>query len=421
MPEKERFFVPSRSYDFQMKIKDLDYTNDLISVKILSSLSTAYQVVMLRLLVDPTDLILKEVFGTDPIKLNIRLLGQTEVSSEEVNFDLMLLKTDFKLTETVQSTSQAQKDRSPVTITTVCSSPFKTMTTLVNDVYTETTVRDVVESLASKIGATLEFDSDKENTENIDQICIPPTTFYKIIKEADYNSPDAFDGFIDKNFGYFEGVPGIFCQHDNTVYIKNLTAKMTKNQTFTIYHLASDADNKEIIEKSIDGENFYTYDAVDNSFSGNARYAALAPTLKYNVNPKDKLYNTITQNLDEVCSKFGLIHQNKTIQTDPTISESTRISYDNSGTGLDSSELLYNSRVARSVADLATLSVGLEKNLPILRLMDVGESVKFNTGISEFVDLSGKYILWSSELNFVKSGDWSSVARINLVRTNKKI
>jgi len=423
MPETKRFYSPTRSYDFEMKIKDLDFSNDLTSVKILSSLSTAYQVVLLELLVDPSDLILNDIFGSDPINLHIHLLGQQAFPGglEEVDLELMYLNSEFKLIEEVRVPTGFQKDRSPVTIATVCRQPFKTMNTLVNGVYIGTTIRQIVTDLASKAQATLEYDSDDENTETISQVCIPPTTFYKIIKENDTGSDDPFDGFLDKGFGLFGGVPGVFCQHDNKVYIKNLTAKMKKNQTFTVHQLVSNSDNREIIEASTDGKTFYTYNLINTDYSGNAKFAVLAPTLRYVINPKDSLYDTIELDLEDVCSTYGLICKNKTIQVDPNISKTSRISYDNSGTGFEKSEILYDAKVARTVADLSTISMDLEWNLPVLNLMNVGEAVKFSTKIIPYIDLTGQYILWSSELNFTKAGGWESVARINLVRTNKKI
>ena len=423
MAETKRFYSPTRSYNIEMKIRDIDFSNDLISVKILSSLSTAYQVVLLELLVDPSDLILNDIFGSDPINLHVHLLGQQPFPSglEEVNLELMYLNSDFKLIEEVMSPDGLQKDRSPVTIATVCRQPFKTMNTLVNGVYNNVTVRQILTDLASKVQATLEYDSNNENTEVINQVCIPPTTFYKIIKEGDSQSDDAFDGYLDRNFGLFGGVPGVFCQYDNKVYIKNLTTKMKKNQTFTVHQLVSNNDNKDIIEKSTDGKTFYTYNLINTDYSGNAKFAVLAPTLRYVINPRDKLYSVIELDLENVCSLYGLICQNKAIQADSNISKTSRISYNNSETGFEMSEILYDARVARTVSDLSTISMDLEWNLPVLSLMNVGEPVKFSTKIIPYIDLTGQYILWSSELSFTKSGDWQSVAKINLVRTNKKI
>lgn len=431
----ERYYVPTRGYDIQMTIKDLDFTNDLRSVRIISSLNTAYQVVLLELLVDPSDLILQDIFGEDPIKLNVRYLGQPETPPmEQVDLELMYAKADSKIVQKQEDPGAVlQKDRTPFIIPTVCRKPFKTMSTIVNEVYTGMTMRQILEDLARKVKVNLEYDSDGENKEVIDQVCIPPTTFYKIIKEESNVGPDEFDGYLDKRFGLFEGVPGIFCQHDNKVYIKNLTKKLNKNQTFTVYQLSTGGGDREttnkstsgrnekIIDKSNDGKNFYTYTEIDNDFSANAKFAIMAPTLRYVIKPSNRLYYVIEQDLKDVCTNYGLIYQNKTIQVDPGISKETRVRYYNDDTGYNLSSTQFDSRVARIMSNLATVSIDLERNLPILNLMNVGEPVKFNTSIADYVDLSGKYILWSSELFFNKSGEWQSVARINLIRTNKKI
>jgi len=420
----ERYYVPTRGYDIQMTIKNLDFTNDLRSVRIVSSLSTAYQVVLLELLADPSDFILQDIFGTDPIKLNVRYLGQPGAPPmEQVDLELMYAKADSKIVQKQETPETVlQKERTPFIIPTVCRKPFKTMSTIVNEVYTGVTLRQILEDLAGKVNVSLEYDSDGENKQLIDQVCIPPTTFYKIIKEESNVGPDEFDGYLDKRFGLFEGVPGVFCQHDNKLYIKNLTKKLNKNQTFTVYQLSAGGErNEKIIDKSIDGKNFYTYTEIDNDFSANAKFAIMAPTLRYVIKPSNKLYYIIEQDLKTICANYGLIYKNKTIQVDPDISTETRVRYYNDDTGYSLSSTQFDSRVARIMSDLATVSIDLERNLPILNLMNVGEPVKFDTRAADYVDLSGKYILWSSELVFNKSGEWQSVARINLIRTNKKI
>jgi hypothetical protein len=53
--------------------------------------------------------------------------------------------------------------------------------------------------------------------------------------------------------------------------------------------------------------------------------------------------------------------------------------------------------------------------------MDVGECVKLNTQTVETKDFEGKYILWSSSIDFARIVEWASVAMINLIRTNKYI
>ena len=418
MPAKERSLVSSRSYDIQLKIKDLDYTDNLDAVEIISSLSTGYQIIKLSLLVATKDVIIEDIFGKEPLKLKIRLLEQDKLPHEEIDMRLMYIKSDSKITQEDEMTTEKQSDRAPLVISTVCVKPFETLNTLVNKVYVDSTIRQMVEGLASEVGATLTYDSDGENTENIDQVCIPPTTFYKIIKEYNNANNDPFDGFIDQRFGLHEGVSAVFCQFDNKVYIKNLTAKMNKNQTFTVTQLATGTNNEKITEKVMDGKNFYVYDTIDSDYSGNAKFSVIAPNIKHIVKPKDMLFDTISQDLQSVCDKYSLVYKNNNMNINPSIS---RTKYMTEDTGYEKSENLFNARLGRSVSDASTISINLERNLKLLTLMNVGECVKFKPKTLEFTPLGGKYILWSSSINFVNTGDWESTARINLMRTNKKV
>ena len=296
---------------------------------------------------------------------------------------------------------------------------------MVNDVFIGANLRSIITSLVSDANSTVEYDSDGENTTPIDQVCIPPTTLYKIIKEHDRMSNDIFDGFLDQRFGLFNGTPGVFCQYDNKIYIKNLTAKMSKNQTFTMYHLASDVDKPtlERIYSEVNDLNtsYYTYDFIDTDYSGNARFATIASNLNHIVKPRNTLYSIITQDLKNVGTNYSLTYKTNTIPRFPIDSNVERTRYFNQDTGYETESILFNSRFGRSLADLSALSLNLERNLPVLPLINVGECVKYKPLTLEYQDLEGKYILWSSTITFGRMGtDWQTTCRVNLVRTNKK-
>jgi len=419
MARTERFFTPSQNYDIQLKIKDLDYTENLTAVRIFSSLSTAYQSVIIDMLIDPNDIILEDSITTYPFKLSIRLLNQDGgPPAEQVDFELMHVKNDFVFNEKSALSTSKEQHNAPISIVTVCRKPYNTMNTIINGVFLGSTIEDILGRISKSLKTDIIYDADGKNKEVIDQVCIPPTTTYKIIKESNIESADQFDGFLDQRFGLHEGVSGVFCQFDNKIYIKNLSAKMTKDQTFTVYQLVSDADNNEIIEKSFDGKNFYTFDTISSDYSGNAKFAVLGKNINIVVKPKDVLYYIINQDLEIVGSKYGIIDKNSKIYIDSNV-DRTKFYYD---TGYEKSTKPFDSGFGRAVADLATISINLERNLPILNLMNVGEAVKFVTNTIEYIDISGKYILWSSDLQFVnKTSSWETTARINLCRTNKKI
>lgn len=426
MPEKttETVYTPNQLYNIKIMIKDLDYTNDTIAVTLTSSLSTAYQVVELTFLLDPNDVIIEDIFGGDPIKITITLLREQIYPGPSIEFELLCLSSDFTLESKDQMSSLSQKDRMQFSITTIARHSFKTMASLVNDVFIGTDLNSIISSLASDIGTTVDYDTNGQNTTSIDQVCIPPMSFYKIIKEYNKNDPDIFDGFLDQRFGLFKGTPGIFCQYDNKVYIKNLTSKISKDQTFTVYQL-SGGDDSKLIQKIYDdsnntGKTFYTYDTIETSYAANSRFADTGTTINNIVRPAKSITEIIELDLQTVAQESSLFYsqKNKSLFIDSIIN---RTRYYNEDTGYNKETTLFDSRFGRSVSDLSSISLNLERNLPVLTLIDVGECVKFKPTTIEYQDFEGKYILWSSVIRFVKQGPmWASTAQINLNRTNKK-
>lgn len=428
MPDKpeDLTYVPTRLYDLRVRIKDLDYTQDLISVNVSSSLSTAYQAVDLAFFLDPNDIIIQELYGGDPIKLSIFLLREEKgadkggVPGPELEMELMYVNHSFPIVEKDQFSQFTQKDRVHYTVTAVTRQPYKIMTSLVNKVFLGTTLNDVIQSIGKDAGAkSIQYDSDGQNKNQIDQVVIPPTTFYQVIKEFGRTSNFLYDGYLDGRFGLFNGVPGIFCQYDGKLYIKNLTANMKKKEAFTVYQLSQITDKKEsdrIMDAVVTGDVFYTYDTINSDYSASPKFSVLGSTLNEIVKPKNTLTATISQTLQGYATDHSLIYQNPNLFLDPILD---RTKYYTEDTGNEINTTQYNSRYSRVMADTATLSINLERDMPLLQLIQVGESVNFKPLSVEYQELSGKYILWSSSLIFQRSANWESAATINLIRTNR--
>jgi len=429
MPEKptEKQYVANQLYVLKVQIKDLDYTNDVIDITMTSSLSTAYQVLDITFLLDPTDVILKDIFGGEPIKLTITLTREEGFPGPSIEMELMYLTSNITLMTMDNLISTTQKVRTPFQITTIVRKPFQTMASLVNDVFIGENLNSVISSLVSDTGATVEYDTFGQNTTVIDQVCVPPMSLYKIIKEYNKNGGDIFDGYLDQRFGLFSGTPGVFCQYDNKIYIKNLTSKMGMNQAFTVYQLSSSSGKSKLAQKIYDdadnlGNVFYTYDSVSTSYSGNARFADTGSYIHQLVRPKDTISSMLVFDLDSIAKENSLYFSNKIKNKNLFIDKmANRTIYYNEDTGYETDLTQFKSRYGRSVSDLSSISLNIERNLPVLNLINVGECVKFKPSTIEYQDFEGKYILWSSILHFEREGtQWATTAQINLNRTNKK-
>ena len=419
MPDRERQFIPENTFDINVKIKELNYTNDLANIRIISSILSPYQIVELNLLLDSNDIILENLYGQDPIKVNVRIKGSGGDLLEQTDLDLMMLDSGYELTNKAQISDGKQEDKQPFYIRTICRQPFETMTTMVNEIYEEITIRDILKDLVqNKTGATLQFDSKGENTNTITQAIIPPSTLYKIIKEN--SNEDDLEGFIDKQFGYFEGVPLVFCRYDNTVQIKNLSHKINSGGGIIVHHLASERDNKDIINESINGSTFYTYSPISINYSGNKKVARLANEVHYIVKPSDTLYEDISFNMVDIARNYSLSPKEKKPEIIKSVSN--RKKYNVGSCGDEENKTFAISNLSRMLADLTAIEIGLEGVFQIKNIIEIGEPVKLKTQTVEYSELSGNYILSSSIIDLNRGDEntgtqWNTVARLRLIRT----
>jgi hypothetical protein len=413
--DKSRYWTPSRTYEFALKIGKKDITPDLYKLTILTSIDVPYQTFVLELFLDPADFLLEEIYGQTPLKLSSKLFATSERTPlEQIDFDLMFLTEDIPIETQMQSSQEGihgeQKDRIPITITAVARKPYITMNTFVNGVFNGSTINSAISQLVSNTNASLKYDTNGRNSLKIDQILVPPATLYKNLM------------YLNRTFGIFDGVPAFFCLYDDTIYIKNLTRKMKESNLFTIYQLALDANNDEIYKKANDGKTFYTVDKVFTDYKGNAAFASIGPRMRHRVKPSDRLYYDIDISLDGFTKNYGLISkQNRIFYDTEAINPAKRIAFHKDHTGYETSETFIRGNLSKNIASLSEMNIILKQSIKILNLMNVGESVQFNSKSDEPSSLTGRYILKASELSFTKAKDWESSAALKLIRTNRTV
>lgn len=405
-----RYWSPSRTYEFEVKVSDRDLTPDLIKLTILTSIDLPYQTFLLEFFMDQNDLILEKIYGQEEIKLTIKLFGTApNIPTDIIEISLMSLSSEIPLT--MQNTIQTNTDvkRSPISISAVSRKAFTTMSTYVNEVYENATMGYVIEDIVSKAKGLIKQDSTGKNLDILDQVIVPPTTLYQAIKH------------LNRTFGVFDGWLGLWCTYDNKVYLKNLTNKMKSSYLFSVYQLAGNVDNSKIIETLDDTIYYTTYD-IQTSYTGNTKFAVFAPTMKHIVKPKDKLSQTIELQLESFAKQYGLVSQkNKIFFDNQAISSTNRQRVYKDHTGYESSQSFINANMAEEIGDLSEIRIKLEQNLKLQNLMDVGEAVSFTSKIDDYKDLTGIYIMRATQLNFSKAKDWESSADLRLIRTNRII
>jgi len=414
---------PSRSYNITLKIKGENYSNDVSNVRITSSLATGYQIVTITINITTETILLNKLYGQDSIKLNIYKLDEDEITTETMNFDLMLLNSSFDIPLSDIMITSNQQDRTKFDLITVPRLPFETMTTMVNPVFGindgdvtpwtgPKTIKEMIETIVSELVTTntkVEYDIDNENKDKILQCCIPPTTLYKAIKE------------LDKNYGIYNGTPVIFCQYNNILKVMNLSSRIKKDFTIVVEHLNNQSKEEEIAKSVTDNKYFYTYDNLYTNYVGNSKFGVMGKIIKHIVLPSDQLFHTIEQDLSDICNSVGIVGQSKGEIVHINTSVTKRTKYYIDDNGFETSKIFAISKLSKKISDISRLSFSIERNLAIENLIKVGSCVKLKTKTQEHVDISGKYILFSSDLVWNKQSEWQTTASLELIRTNKTI
>lgn len=404
-------WTPERSYDISLKIKDKEYGEDVTHVRISSSLGTGYQIVSIVIKITPHTIILNKLYGQDEIKLSIKLKGVEKTPLESMDFDLMFLNTVFEVPVSEKLIDGKQQDRSEFALITVVRTPFQIMTTMVNHLFPPTeppkTVQEIIQTLANYTGGTLKIDTENINPNKNIQTIVPPTTFYQAVK------------YIDDIYGIYDGVPAIYCDYKNIIHVMNLSTRITKNYNIFVEHLTTSHDEQDITKSVSDKSYFYTYDNIYNDYKGNSKFGVLAKTIRHIVLPPDNLYHIVKQDLKTVAEQYGITTMAKGEKVHINTSVTSRKKYYILNGGDDYNEQFANSMMAKEVADLARMNLLVERSLPIEKLIEVGTVVKVNTKTAEHQDVTGKYILFASDLTWNKSGQWQTTGEIELIRTNK--
>ena len=108
----DRYWNPTRTYEFDLMIGKVDLTLDLVSVSIVTSIDVPYQSFVLQIALDPNDVILEQIYGQKPLTMKVRLFATgTRITLEETIFELMYLTSDMPIEVTTETPENMQKDR----------------------------------------------------------------------------------------------------------------------------------------------------------------------------------------------------------------------------------------------------------------------------------------------------------------------
>lgn len=396
----------------QLFIEDNDYSDKLRRVRIVNTLSHVYPFVLLDLFVDAKEIMLDKIYGQTPLNLKITIEDIDEIK-EEIDLELLYVQSSIDMMIENQQGETNQVDRSMTQILTICRQPYKTMTTLVNDVFENKTIREIADSITtSATSATFEMSRKGENAEKIDQVLVPPISYEKALR------------YLDDTFGFFNGPMSPFCRYDNTVFVRNLSAQVKEKAAIVVYYIATDdPEANKIMRECSDGEKFYSFYPARSQYIANSKMTVIAPNLHYIVKPSDRLFSQIDLNMADISKQYGVASNQKAVLFDEEAIDREKYITTHTGYSTDSknSNVFAISTLSKIVANLSSLNLTLSGKMFLKNFMEPGASAEFIPKTAEYTPLTGRYIIKATDITLrqVRNKEWKTSVNVYLIRTHK--
>lgn len=409
-----RTWIPSQGYDLEVSIAGRDYTKELESCVISYSLSTYYPIINLTLHVKLSDLITYKLYGQDHLKLTIRVLGADKSGTpahEDVVYSLLILNSDFDMpmTEILDGDdTKTQPERTKINFITVPRDSFKIMSTVVNKIYLADTMKNIVQDLITTAGGTPKIDTNNIQLDTLDQIVCPPKSLIYTLRS------------LDNIYSIHNGSTTIFCDQEKYVYVKNLAYRINSTEAFIINQLSTNVDEEQTIEEdSI--KSYMTYSPISTEYDANAKIAVIAKENNFIIKPKDSLYYIYTANASTWAEKYGLNSGNSELLNDVFLNDRKKYTMNDSAWPYSARNDFTKSSLIKTLASMSKISITLDRYFGLDLLLNIGEAFLLRTKSLRYKELSGKYILFSTDVSFKKKTDWMASANITGIRTNRLI
>lgn len=406
--------------------EDVDLSQNLMSVSILSSVNSPYQTVITSFIMDSKILVRKDLFGKGNMNLEIQLMSEGVVPTENVKLELLTIRQDVPLS--MKNPGEVGLEVQDVlTVINVVKTPYIQMSTTVNKLFDESHQKTPVEMVESIVTDFLpdmatNIISTNNNTERIYQYIVPPMNFMDSVRFIDGSNKEIMEKY-GPGVGIFNG-PLFFSNRfeidgTNTFCMWDIGAMMSGDIEYTIYQLATGGDDDDIMEKAgVENNIFYTRNDVNHVYRGNQDIMGSSYINKFLSKPSDKLYENVELSMDDVFENAvqngGEIDVNESLKTNYSHRNILEV-------GLETSNAPYMARMSRKISSLSEIEIYIDRNLSIEKLSRVGVPIEFVPKTADYIDMSGRYIVGSSRITFNRETDsWVCRARIRSARANLK-
>ena len=230
------------------------------------------------------------------------------------------------------------------------------------------------------------------NIVSLDNVVIPPRSFIGAIR------------YINDRYGVYKGPLFAYHSLENKFNMWDLSTVSNYERDYTVEFLASGQDDKEILNKSGEGDNhFYTYYPLHVKNKTNAALMSTGYEHIITKSPRNKLFKNIILNVEDVLDKISMSGHSKILCNPLAKTKRTIHSTSVMGTDEDEDHAFITSKLSQFMATASLFKFKLKgTKIPIKKLSRVGGCIELIPHVTEYLKYSGNYIVGSSVITLSK-------------------
>lgn len=407
------------------KIGRHDYSSNLQRIRVVSSISSMYSIFLLEFLAESENIIRREIFGQDDIKIIITQTYEDNTPSYQSSFNLTYIHSQSiplknrPQQSIIDDASEARPDRFYV----LClhKESLANMSTIINRCYQEKfqktpyeAINDIIEKFLPNMNTDI-YERDKNDTRLPRTFNIPRMAFSNSIR---YLDRDELGGIYKSPLLAFHSLNGF--------HMWSLKQAITSIPAYTVHLMpssfVSDGNGNQILKRTSNNENeFYTRIPIITNFSGQSDVINSGGKTVTTVLPSNNLYSRITVDAESV------MKNNVAKTADPTMkyinSTIKNIEKYNFTPGHELNDAFIRLRMANFIQSSSEIIIGLSRNIIFKNLIVPGHSLKLKTHSQDYIEYGGNYITLATDLSFSRreSELYNCNVKIRAARANIKL
>lgn len=397
-------------YEIDFEIDGKEYSINLLSVTIISSMAAVYQTVILSFGINTADVVENKIYGwNNEIKLNIRSMTEDQQVNDEFEVELVVLKTIGGLGNKSVDNSHLMSNK----ITFVClpKNPYINMTKFVNYIAENTSQESPYEAAENIINKFIpdvkkEIEDKNKNEYKGENLVVPPGKFSYAID------------FLDQNYGIYKGPLFYSCNfYENTLSMWDLSEKIKAAEEYSVYILCGGQKEDESIYKDSGSEEnvFYTFSNLNFKLNTGLQITKSGYNNIFIGKSADTLYDKVEVGYDETDDQ---IRNGEKIEPASGFKELTKYHRNDTLVNYDEAEI--KSTLTKDFQNQVETKFSLYRNIRLKNLFRVGIPIKLIPEDSSLEVFQGNYLVKSTVIKLTRyeTSQYNCLVDVNIYRNN---